>query len=875
MMVTLPLYVLFFALYSSATPLNIVVQDPNTMDSYKVWLSTSPEQLHQSLLIKKKSLARLSPLKPVSFITKKIDIAGQSIVRSTPMIDGVITEGIDGILTNDQQHNQFYYTHFTQPKDGFRLNAAECMERALVHQEYALIRDPYVENINGMYEAIWLMHFGELRPAFKLRPPTLSVFDLKDIYIDADNGQVLRIDDAAQLDQAPANLFVYSPHSSNLEADLKSVILTNLVKVEDNGFLQGEYVNVRTCCKYFTCPESGTCVDAEKKCALKSHENAQEYRELLELPTDSLGLDPLLSLPSSLFVDTVRCTYLPFARLSFKNDQRGVVGFYEKPIDNSEPESEMDRFSEIQAYYSISSFFNHIRTLLDNPNWCLRAEAMSCNPDGSPVLDELGNPKNPYKVFVNQMIPDMKMDGRNRHDSDNFLSQIMAGKGSRDNPIKLDQFARVGNAAFVPALSTLKKNTPRADEILSDLIKPYDHNVFFQGERDFAYDGDVVFHEFMHAITTSLIGKLNNLGLDKWGIHSEPGALNEGFADYFAASFTNKSTVGEYASTKDGFGEASLRNIDNNASCPNDVIGESHNDSLIWSGALWEIRSALIKSGLASSLEFDRAVLASLAQATITEDFKIQSEKLITTMKNRPALGEKAALIATNVFAQRGINDCYRAYTLSTVNKNNQLSSRTKNLLFVPSKNQIGLKNYAPATSQLEIGIPASAKSLTISWRQFLGGNGALLGREATPNTTKNIEPLGVITSTEVPITWKFNHARAIPTRLDQEITDAITKASYRNGYWQASIPLNFSTCEQKTMYVSLLSNDFKYVLENIQISFDTDTTKNLSTCDFPGSRRITKNSEPIGCSTKTSHHGMWATLLLLLALRNRTRCIA
>ena len=76
---------------------------------------------------------------------------------------------------------------------------------------------------------------------------------------------------------------------------------------------------------------------------------------------------------------------------------------------------------------------------------------------------------------------------------------------------------RIGNAAFVPALSMLKTTKPRADEILSDLIKNYDHNVFFQGDRDFAYDGDVVFHEFMHAVTASLINKLNAMGINAWG----------------------------------------------------------------------------------------------------------------------------------------------------------------------------------------------------------------------------------------------------------------------------------------------------------------------------------------------------------------------
>lgn len=839
MMVFFPLYAFMLVLYSPAASLKMVVRDQ----------------------------------KPLPFITKTITVAGQSIIRSTPLIDGIITEGLTEVFTDSRHFDQFQQAPTNKPKASFRLNPAEGVEKALYQQAYSLVQNPYVEKIEGMYEPVWLSHFGELRPTFKVRPPTISVFDLKDIYVDAETGEILRVDDVAQLApmHAPAHLFVYSPTSEDIRTDVKPVMLKNLVNIEENGFLQGQYINVRTCCKYYVCPDDGPCTDREKRCAHKSHSNAQQNRELLELPTQTLGLDPLLSMAPTLTVDTVRCTYLPFAKAGFKNSNSNVLGFFDAPIDDSSPESEMDRFSEIQAYFSMSSFFNHIRTLLDDPTWCLRKEAMLCNKDGSPVLDDNKRPKKPYNVFVNQMIPDMKIDSNNQFDEDNFLSQIKAGKGTPDNPIKLDQFARIGNAAFIPALSTLKSTTPRADEILSDLIKPYDHNVFFQGDRDFAYDGDVVFHEFMHAITTSLISKINTLGLDKWGINSEPGGLNEGWADYFSASFTNKPGVGEYASTKDGFGETSLRNIDNTTSCPHDVIGESHHDSLIWSGALWEIRKH-VANNQSLVLEFDRAVLASLAQATITEDFATQSQKLINSIRSRPQLGEKLARLAEDILDKRGLIDCFRAYTLSAVDETNQLSSRSKNFMFIASKNQIGLKNYAPGTMQLEIGIPAGATHVTVSWRQFLAGTGALLGSEVTPKTTKNAKSLEFITSLEVPIVWKFSGAHAIALRGDENIGQTAQKAIYQDGSWRASIPLSLAPCDQKTMYLSFLSSDFKYVLENIQVSFVHDKTKDLSACDFAGNRRITKIPPFSGCSQKTEHIDYMILMALLLLVERYRR---
>lgn len=802
-----------------------------------------------------------------NFDEKLVTIDGQTITRSTPIIDNIPVEGAD-IINNSLSPKKFY-AHFLSPKASFKLNAAEAIERAVKIHETSLLKDPYVENTLGIYEPIWLIYLGELRPAFKIRLPTLSVFDLKDIYVDAENGDILKIEDAAMFISAPAEAYTYTPAAYGAtRSELKTVTLKNLHEIKENGFLNGQYLSVRTCCKYYTCPKEGPCDDSTKRCALKSHEGAMQLRELLTIPTDTLGLDPLIDLPKTISVDSVRCSNLPFARAGHRPGSN-VLGFFETPIDDETPASEMDKFSEIQAYYSITSFFNHIRFLLNDPTWCLRKEAMSCNPDGSPTLDQHGQPLNPYKVFVNQLTPDMKIEGAHRDDPDNFLVQVLSGRGSKDNPIKIDSFARIGNAAFVPALSTLKKTTPRADEIISDLIKPYDHNVFFQGERDFAYDGDVVFHEFMHAVTTSLVGKLNSLGLDRFGINTEPGSLNEAWSDYFAAAFTEDPSLGVYASIKGGYGEVALRDIDNTASCPEHTIGEIHNDGLIWSGALWEIRSTINKSfGHDRAIDFDRVVLASLAQATNNESFKVQSKKLLNTIKDRK-LPNEIYEIAKDVFLKRGITDCFRVNTLSTVDDKNRLNRRVKSMLFVASKNQIGLKNYAPMTSQLEIAIPAGAQEVIISWHQYLGSPGAMLGTKVSPNTTQNAIPLGALYSFDTPLIWKFEHSMSVPTK-DGEFDNNLLEATYQQDYWQLSIPVDLKRCDQKTMYVSLLSRDFKYALENISVSFKMDDV-DRSDCKFTGTGRKPIEKVPPGCSTVLPLDFMFFLTLLWILRQRKT----
>jgi hypothetical protein len=863
------LFIILLSLKLWSDNINIVLQDIHTQKEYlfdaKKAPLTNPVILHQELLLQTKAANIPSRL---DFKITNTSIDGQLVTRTQPIIDGLHVEGADGVFMPGTSPS-FNFSYFDLPKDLFILNAAEALEIALSYNTKSTLYNPYIEKIHGSYEKIWLAHYGELRPAYKTRPPTLSVVDLQDIYIDAKNGDILKIEPSAQFIEAPSSLYIYSPAAERLSlSDLKPVMLPNLVSIKENDFLRGEYLSVRNCCHHFTCPEEGPCNDNTKRCALESHPNAQQSFELIQLPTDSLGLDPLMTLPKTISVNAIRCSYLPFAKASYQGSNNKILGFFEVPID--EPTglaSEMDRFSEIQAYNSVMTFFNHIRFLLNDPTWCLRENAMSCQPDGKPVVDAEGMPTNAYRIFVNQMIPDMHMDNRQGSDPHSFIAQILAGRGTPENPIELKKLARMGNAAFVPALSTLKVTTPRADEILSDLIKPYDHNVFFQGDRDFAYDGDVVFHEFMHAVTTSMVNKLNSLGINQWGIHSEPGSLNEGWSDYFAAAFSNRPAIGSYAAIRGGFGEASMRDIANNLRCPHDVIGEIHNDGLVWSGALWQIRQAINKKlGQTGALEFDRAVLTALAQAKTTEDFKTQSQKLLKSIAQRPLLGKNIAHIAEDILIKRGVANCFRAYQLSSVDSLNHVKIYPKKTLIVPSKNQIGLKNYAPSSSQLALAIPAGAKSLSVSWRQYLGGTGALLGVETTPDKTSNIIPLSIISSFDEPIKWQFAQATATPTRSDGPIKAPPTQAIFDNGRWQFNQRIELNRCEQRNLYLSFLSNDFKFILEDINISFEMDSSSTQSDCNFvlhqPGA--ILHHEPAMNCS---SHQSSDFTILIILAL--------
>lgn len=790
-----------------------------------------------------------------TYITKKINIAGQKITRSTPLINDVPTEGIDDIFS-DGKFSAHLYMKNPKPAADFIITAKDAIKEALKYQSHSWINQSYRDNISSIYTQVFIMHFNEIRPAFKVRFPTTELSELKDIYIDGENGDLLKIDDVAQFINAQARLFVYSPKSSSLAVDLKSVTLKNLLNNKNNHFLNGEHIAVKNCCKYYSCPDDSSCENHERRCAYKSHQNARQQREIIEIPIEHFGFIENITDKKTLFIDTVRCSNLPSAKPD--NHKDDDIVFLADPIDDASEEAEMDKFSEIQAYFSISSFFYYIRNLLDDHTWCLRKEAMLCNDNGSPILDQEQNPLKPYQVFVNQMIPDIK--NNQVSNDDGILSQLKRGQGSKDHPIKINKLARIGNAAFVPALSTLK-SPPRSDEILADLIRDFDHNVFFQGEKDFAYDGDVVFHEFMHAVTTSLVGKLNTLGLDEFGINSYPGSLNEGWSDYFSASFGNKSSIGDYASSGGHFDETALRNIDNNASCPDNIIGEVHHDSLIWSGALWEIRNHIKPQNI---IEFDRAVLASLAQATISDDFSVQSQKLIDNIKLRPLLGDETAKLALTILEKRNISECNRVYELSFIDNNN-IKTRDKDILFIASKNQIGLKNYAPSPLQLAINIPLGAQKIELSFKQYLAGNASLMSQEITDEFAANLQPLAIISNVNEPIKWQFKDGQAIPINLDNKPT--ITDTFYKDKYWRAIIPLNPKECHFRPLYLSILGKDLKYMLENIHVSFVIDEGQKNRSCqedNYSGHR--------IGCGSHINSPIIIFIFMLMFYLRRLVR---
>jgi zinc metalloprotease ZmpB len=127
---------------------------------------------------------------------------------------------------------------------------------------------------------------------------------------------------------------------------------------------------------------------------------------------------------------------------------------------------------------------------------------------------------------------------------------------------------------------------------------PKDELRFGKGGVDDAEDGEVILHEYGHALHAA-----QSFNFDP----EENGAISEGFGDYWAVTVSDVVSqalgvpereplpcVADWDSTSyTSTVPHCLRRLDTNLHYPGDLSGEVHHDGQIWSRALWDIRLAL------------------------------------------------------------------------------------------------------------------------------------------------------------------------------------------------------------------------------------------------------------------------------------------
>jgi MYXO-CTERM domain-containing protein len=295
---------------------------------------------------------------------------------------------------------------------------------------------------------------------------------------------------------------------------------------------------------------------------------------------------------------------------------------------------------------------------------------------------------------------------------------------------------------------------------------------FGQGpKRDYAYDGDVVYHEFMHAVVNATIQLVGTPHRDEFGVSVSPGGMNEALADYFSSVLTGDPDVGEYASTDFAPNQTAIRSLDNPDSCPSAIGGEVHQDATLFSGSLWDLRTTLSPE---DQDKLDAAIFSAMSSAP-TGDLGYGDLAKLIQEAVKASMGQAMADKVGESFTKRGIlPSC------------NRILEHTTKALFGPSA-LIGswfslgtsttsiTKEFNPGVVQFHKKLEAGATRVTFTFKKSAiasgGGGGNPLGGGGTP-----FAPV-VGVNFNAPITFNLKPYKAIDTLVTAEPT--LEKTTY------------------------------------------------------------------------------------------------
>lgn len=622
-----------------------------------------------------------------------------------------------------------------------------------------------------------------------------------------------------------AEAYEWAPAPGDLNANYTTVELEGLLPSEVGGHLRGQWVETYNCCKEYVCKDGGDeCPELEdQRCATPDDEEVLTGELALELPAE---LVPLPVQGDTLYARTVFCAELPRAK-SKAADGDTPAGWYETPVDTPRDQnqlqglaSEEDAFAEIQAYYSTMSFFANMRVTLDDPTWCLGGLSQQCEADGSATLDpDTQTPVRPFHVATNVMIPNIDLAA--------LATQLFNGKGqSPGDPLTIDDYMRLDNAVFLQALEDgIEGIPPELSALVAAFNRPYDSNLYFQGINDFAYDGTIVFHEFTHAVVHSMAPGLLSQYRDSYGSHAEPGAMNEGWSDYFSSTYRDDPVIGVYGAAGIVGGETGLRNATNEKKCPDDINGRVHDDSEPWTASLWEIREAVLEdSGPAGVLVLDRALLSTMAESTNDEGFNSQAERVIDELETvfDPGIAE----LARTVFTERGILNCVRVWDLATATDDG-VDVNIKPVMSIAGPDEVGISNVAPAVLQMRVEVPPGSTGFSMRWTESAGGVASQFTGGGEPPIL-----LVLVHESENPVEWRYEGDGSVATpydsdtgeRIDFDVTADENKITLSGNDATFDVVLESDPCEARTFITHILNPDSATTLSNIDlVAFDAE----------------------------------------------------
>ena len=315
--------------------------------------------------------------------------------------------------------------------------------------------------------------------------------------------------------------------------------------------------------------------------------------------------------------------------------------------------------------------------------------------------------------------------------------------------------------------------------IYGDFYTQSDHLVFGQSEKiDYAYDGDVVYHEFGHGVVSG-IAEFDYTGWpDEYGFSNEIKGMDEGMADVFSFIISEDPCLAEYLAKKtsgsgslDGF--KCLRKAKNENRVNEDFIGEGHEDGLPLVGAHWEIYQKMLDSGFTKD-DFAKIFLTALLSVPSNEiGFKEWGELMLdaTAQSSASALKNDFKKILTD----RGYFNEIRARNVKNSSPQYFFFGGIGDGQYTYSKDTVYVKygnsrtEVGPMYLQLYYDVPQCVDTLTISGTP-LDENG---GQESVPQLTAFVRE-------NEPVIWNHNSSPST-VKYDKIVTGSDNKWVFNN----------------------------------------------------------------------------------------------
>jgi hypothetical protein len=545
----------------------------------------------------------------------------------------------------------------------------------------------------------WELHFGQI-------PGLLSNLWF---YVDAKTGALISQQNRVQNYRGLA--FETNPGPANKRESPIQVPLA----VPQGGvdYTVGDYdpaivEQIKTACDYPNTNEAKPdCPEGDAiwlRHPLHMARNCVDYHELVDLDLKEMEIPGLESIQVH-FCSEVQTAHADENGDFFFSDWRdGDGNFYDlNPVD---------KFAEVQMFYHVETIYDYFMSLMDDY-------------EGTGIAQDLeGLAMKPLVATVNFKLP------INTNDPGAF-TDLMGMLASLSDPNgKLYPY---DNAAFI------RGTDKSSSAYMPGLSRPYDTIMFGQGTGvDYSWDGDVVYHEFTHAVDNSVTsGGTHEYTefADEWGINPEPGGMSEGFADTFPAFFTNEPTMGEYSL---GF---SARDLTGNDVCPNDLSGEVHYDSPMWSQSNYQGREAAVAavSGSLRTQEarhlYEQATFIGLSSVVADQGYGETAAAILAAVED--LLGSAAKNAAAEAYAAHNTDDCPRIYS---DNGTGAIDHNTVPGLGVvmPAaiRREIVPTPYTPGILQWELTVPDGTKALNLSMTVTTDplGGGMLGGSSGLPD---------------------------------------------------------------------------------------------------------------------------------------------